>query len=210
MAGGSITKVVGGGGALVLAILGLVGTWPGYMAAIATIACGAAVLAQGSSTAARNRQLATDLSSFEWGPRSRVESGMEADLVGAGIGTELLGGVAAVVLGILSLTGLVAASLVPIAVIVLGGSLLLGGNVGDFGSWDASGRSRTRRSLAAGCSCHVGHPRAGGSRRRRARNPGGGGDRTIGHQPRRPAGHWGGGLLMGATGTTRALRFLGR
>jgi hypothetical protein len=116
VAGGSVTEAICGVGAVVLAILGLAGLVPGYMAAIATITFGVALLAQGGAIASR------------WS-RLIHETGYEVDHraeLGGGMGAEVAGGAAGVVLGVLSLIGIATTVLIPIAAIVFGGALLLG------------------------------------------------------------------------------------
>lgn len=115
--GGSTVESLGGIGATVLAILALVGVLPFYLAAIATIAAGAGLLVQGSAIAARYSELR-----FETATKRPAQL---AELVG-GVSTETLGGVAGVTLGILALVGVVPMVLVSIAVLVFGGTLLMG------------------------------------------------------------------------------------
>lgn len=117
VAGGSITEALCGAAAAVLAIIGLAGTMPGYMASIATIAFGVALLAQGGAIAARHQQMLHEVAPTGWESRAEVSGGM---------GAELLAGGAGVVLGVLGLLGVATATLIPIAIIVFGGALLLG------------------------------------------------------------------------------------
>jgi hypothetical protein len=117
VAGGSITEAICGAAAVVLAIIGLVGTMPGYMASIATIAFGVALLAQGGAVAARYSRLLRETTPAEWEARAEISGGM---------GAEFLAGGAGVVLGVLGLLGIGTATLIPIAIIVFGGALLLG------------------------------------------------------------------------------------
>jgi hypothetical protein len=120
VAGGSITEAICGAATVVLAIIGLTGSGGslvGYTASIATIVFGVALLAQGGAVAARYQQLLRDTMPADWDTRSEL---------GGGMGAEMLGGAAGVVLGVLGLLGLGAAVLIPIAVIVFGGTLLLG------------------------------------------------------------------------------------
>lgn len=129
VAGGSVTEALCGAATVVLAIIGLAGTLPGYVASIATIVFGAALIAQGGAIAARLRQLLHEASAYE--PTTRAE-------LGGGMGAELLGGAAGIVLGILGLIGIGTAVLIPIAVIVFGGSLLLGSGASfDLGNFNA-------------------------------------------------------------------------
>lgn len=126
VAGGSITEALCGAGTVVLAIIGLAGTLPWYLASIATIVFGVALIAQGGAVAARYRHLLRETAPPGWERR--------ADL-GEGMGAELAGGAAGIVLGILSLIGLGAPVLLPIAVLVYGGALLIGsGTAADLGS----------------------------------------------------------------------------
>ncbi|HEX3762275.1 MAG TPA: hypothetical protein VHW23_26420 [Kofleriaceae bacterium] len=115
LAGGSSLELIGGGAAVVLAIIGLAGFLPFYMTAIAAIAIGGAMLAHGASVTARWEDT-------RWRAQGRGEQG---ELAG-GIGSELLGGAAAILLGILALVGIVPLVLLPIAAIVVGGAILIG------------------------------------------------------------------------------------
>lgn len=113
LTGGSSLELLGGAAAVVIAILGLSGYMPFYMAAIATILLGAALFVFGLALAAR------------WNDTIRRLGGDQDDLV-AGVGTEIVGGVAGVVLGVLALAGVEPLVVLPVAAIVFGGSLLLG------------------------------------------------------------------------------------
>jgi hypothetical protein len=133
VAGGSMTEAICGAATMVLAILGLAGILPWYMASIATIAFGVALLAQGSAIAARYSHLLREATPYEWDTRTEV---------GGGMGAEILAGGAGVVLGVLGLLGIGASTLIPIAVIVFGGALLLGsGAATDLGGFAAQGAS---------------------------------------------------------------------
>lgn len=111
MLGGSTTEALAGGGAAVLAILALLGVLPLVLGSIATIAVGAALMIEGGSIAAR------------W---NRLEEGAHYATAGGGLTVEMLGGAAGVVLGILSLIGIASGILLPIAVLIMGGALLIG------------------------------------------------------------------------------------
>jgi hypothetical protein len=129
VAGGSITETICGAAAVVLAVIGLAGTLPGYMASIATIAFGIALLAEGGAVAARYSALIHETTHV--GPGAPTE-------LGGGMGAEFLAGGAGVVLGVLGLLGIATATLLPIAVIVFGGALLLGSAATvDLGSFAA-------------------------------------------------------------------------
>lgn len=137
VASGSITEAVCGAATVVMAIVALAGVVPAFVASIAAIVFGAALVAHGGAVAARLRDLVRETSPTEWD--TRVE-------LGGGSGAELLGGVATIVLGILGLIGLAPTVLIPIAVIVSGGALLLGSAAtADLGSL---GTSLRHRSLA--------------------------------------------------------------
>jgi hypothetical protein len=129
VAGGSITEALCGIGTVVLAILGLAGLVPGYMAAVATLAFVVALLAQGGTLAARWSRLIRETAPYEWDPRAELGGGMGAEIVAGGAG---------VVLGVLALLGIGTITLIPIAVIVFGGALLLGsGATADLGTISA-------------------------------------------------------------------------
>lgn len=116
VAGGSVAEAIGGAGAVVLSIIGLAAVYPGFMASICAIVLGAALVLRGFAITTRYYSLleASGANQFE-----------TAEL-GSGIGAEVLGGTAAIVLGILALLDLDPLVLVPVAAIVLGATLLLG------------------------------------------------------------------------------------
>lgn len=109
--GGSTAEAVAGAAAAVLVVLGLLGVLPLYMASIATIAIGAAMLVEGGSIAAR---------------MNRLHNGARYSTVGSGIAVETLGGATGIVLGVLALVGIEPWTLLPIAAIVMGGTYLIG------------------------------------------------------------------------------------
>ena len=115
VAGGSFAEAIGGVGAVVLAILALVGVMPERMAAIATLAVGGALLLEGIAIATRFSNL------FSQTGRSLADA---AEL-GGGMGAEFLGGVAGGVLGLLAILNIAPMTLMSIAIIVLGAALLL-------------------------------------------------------------------------------------
>lgn len=115
LTGGASLEVIGGAGAVVLSIIALTGTLPLYLTAIATIAIGGALMAQGAAIAARWRDTTARLG----GREEQVE-------IGSGIAAETLGGACGVVLGILALAHIYPAYLLPIAALVFGGSMLIG------------------------------------------------------------------------------------
>jgi len=128
VAGGSITEALCGAATVVLAIIGLAGTTvpPGDVASVAAIVFGVALMAQGAAVAARFNQLLRDTAPYDWDARGDL---------GSGVGAELVGGAAGIVLGILGIIGLGQPVLIPIAVIVFGGALLIGsGAAAELGS----------------------------------------------------------------------------
>ncbi len=113
-AAGSTSEVIGGGAAVVLAILGLAGIEQGYMLPIAALAIGAALLIEGGVIITRYADMAAELPHH-----GSMESG-------GGVTAEFLGGCAGLVLGVLALVGVVPQVLVSIAALVFGSALLLG------------------------------------------------------------------------------------
>jgi hypothetical protein len=143
--GGSLTEALAGGGAVLLAILGLAGVMPGYMAAIATIAVGVALLAQGGAAAARWSRFVDE----------GYASSQRMDLT-SGLSAEVFGGAAGIVLGILALLAILPWVLIPVALLVFGGTLLIGSGVTvELGSmigpagYDRFGRLMREASMAA-------------------------------------------------------------
>lgn len=139
IAGGSITEALAGLAAAALAIIGLAGVLPGYLAAIAAIAVGVALLAQGGAVAARWSKTVAETPGYEWSPKSEI---------GGGMTSEILGGAAGIVLGILALIGVAPQILIPVALLVFGGAMLVGtGATVDLGSMRGAGeRERFERS----------------------------------------------------------------
>ena len=117
VAGGSSLEAIGGAGAIVLAIIGLAAYMPLTLCAIAVIAAGGGLLIHGAAMAARWHRALQGLDEDRY-----AKFGFEG-----GLGTEVLGGAAGVALGIIALAGVAPHVLLPIAAIVFGGSLLLGG-----------------------------------------------------------------------------------
>jgi hypothetical protein len=95
-----------------VAIAGIAGYFPLYMAATATIAVGFALLAQGGTLAAR------------WQNATHIAATEHKEALG--IGTEVIGGFAGIGLGALALFG-APLVLLPASAIVLGTALLFGG-----------------------------------------------------------------------------------
>jgi hypothetical protein len=112
---GSAIEAAAGVGVIVLAIIGLSQSNSAFMASIAAIVLGAALLAQGGALAAEYSKL---LSMITGGAIGTVE-------LGGGMTVEMLAGGGITVLGILGLLGFAPDVLISSAVIVAGASLVL-------------------------------------------------------------------------------------
>ncbi len=113
---GSLFEALAGAGTATLAILGLAGVLPAYFAAIATIAVGVGLLTEGGAIMARYNDLLFEAEAAHLQHRS----------LGSGMAAESVGGVAGIVLGILTLVGVAPMVLLPVAAIVFGAALLVG------------------------------------------------------------------------------------
>jgi hypothetical protein len=111
---GLLTEGAAGIAAIVLAILGLAGVSTGVLASITVIVIGVGLLVQGFNTGAEQARAIpiTNERVAEFGGEMMVS---------------FVAGVAGIVLGILALIGIHAPDLVPAALIVFGGALLLAG-----------------------------------------------------------------------------------
>ncbi len=117
MAAGALAEGFASIGAVVLSIIGLTGKFPLLLLPIATIAIGAALLFEGGAVTAKFSNLLS---------LARVPADLSQ--LGFGMTTEFIGGVGGIALGVLALIGIESMVLVPVAVILFGGSLLLGVN----------------------------------------------------------------------------------
>ncbi len=117
--GGALLSGIVAIGVAVLAIIGLANMIPSILVSIAVIAFGVALISEGLAIGARM----TDLL-YQSG-----EGTAETEELSLGLTNETLAGLAGVVLGILALLNLHPMILVATAVIVFGGSLILGGGV---------------------------------------------------------------------------------
>ena len=104
------------GGAVVLAIIGLVGAFPGLLLSISVIGLGGALLLEGASISARFYNLLSETAKDKF---SIAELGL-------GTTAESFAGAAGVTLGILSLLRVMPIILIPSGIIVIGGCLILG------------------------------------------------------------------------------------
>ncbi len=111
---GLLTEGAAGIAAIALAVIALAGISAGALAAIATIVIGVGLIVQAFYSAAENLKIAG--------------AGAGGDL-GGEVMVDGLCGVTGIVLGVLALVGVNIAHLVPSALIVFGGALILGGAV---------------------------------------------------------------------------------
>lgn len=112
---GASAEALSGGAAGVLAIIGLAHVYPTALLAISGIAIGAGLMLEGASIAAEHKKLILAIAQDKW----------EHINVDMGMSVELLGGLSAIVLGILSVLGLDPTILMPAAAIIVGTSVLL-------------------------------------------------------------------------------------
>ena len=103
-------------GAVVLSILGIVGVFPTYLAAITVIGLGTILFFEGGNVILHYSELLD-----EAGGTNLVS----ASAVSRGITAEFLAGMAGIVLGILALLRIVPMTLLSVAVITYGGTLML-------------------------------------------------------------------------------------
>jgi len=115
--GGSTAEALAGLGAVVLAILALIGVLPVTLTAIATIAIGAGLFLRGMAIVSRLNEVRHESYAYRSSTRrvGRVGS----------LTIEMLCGLACIALGILALIGFETGTLLPIAAIVFGGGLML-------------------------------------------------------------------------------------
>ncbi|HEY3908774.1 MAG TPA: hypothetical protein VGM07_02685 [Stellaceae bacterium] len=111
---GLLTEGAAGIAVIVLAVVALAGVSVGILASIATIVIGVGLMVQAFNSAAESSRVA------------QMAAGAE---VGGEVTVDCLCGMAGIVLGILALVGISTAHLVPAALIVFGGALLLGGAI---------------------------------------------------------------------------------
>lgn len=113
-AGGSVTEGIGGAGAIVLSILGLIGIYAPTMASISAIAIGGGLLIAGGTIAARFSKVVAN-----------TRYNYAEEIIGGGMAMEALCGVAGIALGILALLGIVPLTLLSAASIVFGAALIM-------------------------------------------------------------------------------------
>ena len=142
---GGLIDAIGGVATIVLVICGLVGIAPPMMVAIATIVFGVALLIQGGAMLSEYMQVV-----FPGGVRTASVEQMG----GNSLALVFLVGAAGIVLGVLSLLGISAAILTPVAAISYGTALLLSSNA----VWRlyVLRRASAQMETAIGQSQHVG------------------------------------------------------
>ena len=118
IAGGSLAEGIAGAAAVALAIIALAGIMPRFLLSIATILVGAAFLFESGAISSRIGSIYRD-----------VGKGHTVSEIGGGVTAEFIAGLTGVALGILALIGIVPLTLIPVAVIVFGASLLIGSTV---------------------------------------------------------------------------------
>ena len=110
---GSMFELVGAGAAVALAGIGLLGIGPLHAATFGAIAVGFALLAHGATLAQR------------WTRAKHMPEREKTEAVG--IGTEVVGGFAVIVLGVVAASDVAPMYVLPAASLVIGAALLLGG-----------------------------------------------------------------------------------
>jgi len=118
VSGGTMTEAIGGLTAVTLTILSLAGVFPILLASIAVIAIGVALFLKGTTIAAEHKKLIASISNNK----------LSRDDINAGMSVELITGIGAITLGILSLVGVATYSLLPISTIVLGAGIFMSTN----------------------------------------------------------------------------------
>lgn len=114
--GGTATSGLIAAGAAILAIIGLVGLYPGWLVAISTIVLGVSFLFEGGAIVARRSALLHET----------TEGRVRGAELGAGMTSEVMAGLTGIVLGILGMAGVAPAILIPCSVIVFGAAILIG------------------------------------------------------------------------------------
>jgi hypothetical protein len=126
-AGRSIAEAIGAIATVILAVIGLAGILPNLLAAIATIVIGAGILVEGWAMGSSYRQSSL----------GGTAAGRVAGLNGA-LTAEFLGGMAGIVLGILGLFRMLPDTLLAVALLVYGATLLLSSMATSQASWHSS------------------------------------------------------------------------
>jgi hypothetical protein len=129
---GLLTEGAAGVAVIVLAIIALAGVSPEALASIAAIVIGVGLMVQAFNGAAEHWNMMT----------ANATAGAHGAAFGGDVMVDCMCGLTGIVLGILALVGMSAAHLLPPALIVFGGALLVGGA--------ASMRAKTLPATLAG------------------------------------------------------------
>jgi hypothetical protein len=116
LGGGTTAEALIGLAAVALAILGIVGVVPFYMTAIGVICAGAALYIEGVASTSASSTVTESTGEYT----EQIE-------MSGGFAAQTLGGAAGIVLGVLALLGIAPSTLLPVAVLVMGSTLLVGG-----------------------------------------------------------------------------------
>jgi hypothetical protein len=116
---GLLSEGAAGIAAIVLAVIALAGISAPILAAIVTIVIGVGLMVQAFNSAAEGSKA---------GSAGLATSGQTTE-IGGEVMVDCLTGITGIVLGILALVGINAPHLIPVALIVFGGALLLGGTI---------------------------------------------------------------------------------
>jgi hypothetical protein len=116
---GLLTEGAAGIAVIVLAIIALAGVSADALTSIAAIVIGVGLMVQAFNSAAEHSKMMT----------ANAAKGAHAAEFGGDVMVDCLSGLTGIVLGILALVGINAAQLLPPALIVFGGALLVGGVV---------------------------------------------------------------------------------
>jgi len=120
----SMAEAVGAIAAVILAIIGLAGILSNLMASVATIVVGAGILVEGWAVSSSYRQFSS----------ANAAPGQAGGLNGA-LTAEFMGGMAGIILGILALFRMVPDTLLAVALLVYGVTLLLSNMAASHASW---------------------------------------------------------------------------
>lgn len=117
---GLLSEGAAGIAAIVLAVIALAGVSAGTLASIITIVIGVGLMVQAFNSAAEASKLMP----------AGAAAGLHTADAGGEVMVDCLAGIAGIILGVLALVGINTAHLVPAALIVFGGALLLDGAIG--------------------------------------------------------------------------------
>ncbi len=119
MKGGSLAEGIAGGAGVALSIIGLASILPHYMIPISTIALGISFVYEGGAVAKRFTRLLGETK----------KGWFDVSGLGTGLTAEVVGGIAGIILGILTLLNVSPMVLMPAAAIVFGGTLVFSSGI---------------------------------------------------------------------------------